>query len=283
MSKVPLVWYTGNAQGRMSAAALASNNGQTADVYQKKWLEAYEQQQAPGAATAQTSQGQSTTGAQVAEGTKPAAPARGDTNATKISTQSGITLEGVDSSVISGLNSIQQGFNKNLVVSSGVRTTPTAGVQGNDPHQQKKAVDISYRSSGIDESDAKKLVQLALDNGFTGIGVEGTHLHLDTSHPVKTLWGDDWHFGSAPEWAKSMTDWGNVSGASVASASRAGSDINSKSIVNEAAAMTAKPAQMAMQQPSQQNSRYNIPASNVKNNNKIGEVPIAARLESLVA
>ena len=186
-------------------------------------------------------------------------------------------------SVISGLNAIQQGFNKKVVVSSGVRTTPTAGVDGIDQHQQKKAVDISYGSSGLDESDTKKLVQLALDNGFTGIGVERTHLHLDTGHPTKTLWGDDYHFGSAPEWAKSMTDWGNSSGANIANASKTGSDVNSRSIVNEAAAMTAKPAQTSMQTQDQTAARYNVAANSAKKNNTSGEAPISARLESLVA
>ena len=38
VSKVPNVWYTGNAQGQMSAQALAANRGQTAADYQSKWM-----------------------------------------------------------------------------------------------------------------------------------------------------------------------------------------------------------------------------------------------------
>lgn len=38
VSKVPLVWYTGNAQGQMSARALAANGGLTAQAYQAKWM-----------------------------------------------------------------------------------------------------------------------------------------------------------------------------------------------------------------------------------------------------
>jgi len=38
VSKVPLVWYTGNAQGQMSAKALAANGGMTAQAYQSKWM-----------------------------------------------------------------------------------------------------------------------------------------------------------------------------------------------------------------------------------------------------
>ena len=38
VSKVPLVWYTGNAQGKMSASAMAKNGGMTAQNYQSKWM-----------------------------------------------------------------------------------------------------------------------------------------------------------------------------------------------------------------------------------------------------
>jgi len=41
VSKVPLVWYTGNAQGQMSAAALSANNGLTPEMYQAKWMASY--------------------------------------------------------------------------------------------------------------------------------------------------------------------------------------------------------------------------------------------------
>ena len=38
---VPLVWYTGNAQGRMSDAALAANRGLTAETYQRNWMASF--------------------------------------------------------------------------------------------------------------------------------------------------------------------------------------------------------------------------------------------------
>lgn len=41
VSKVPLAWYTGNLQGKMSDAALAANKGQTAEQYQQKWMTAF--------------------------------------------------------------------------------------------------------------------------------------------------------------------------------------------------------------------------------------------------
>jgi len=41
VSKVPLAWYTGNIQGKMSASALATNNGLTPQAYQAKWMADY--------------------------------------------------------------------------------------------------------------------------------------------------------------------------------------------------------------------------------------------------
>lgn len=41
VSKVPLVWYTGNPRGEMSDAALRANRGLTAQQYQQDWLSKY--------------------------------------------------------------------------------------------------------------------------------------------------------------------------------------------------------------------------------------------------
>jgi hypothetical protein len=41
VSKVPLVWYTGNPEGKMSKEAIAVNNGLTSQEYQYNWLRAY--------------------------------------------------------------------------------------------------------------------------------------------------------------------------------------------------------------------------------------------------
>lgn len=43
VSKVPNVWYTGNAQGKLSESALALNRGNTAEAYQKSWMAKYNQ------------------------------------------------------------------------------------------------------------------------------------------------------------------------------------------------------------------------------------------------
>lgn len=41
VSKVPLAWYTGNIQGKISDKALAANNGLTPEMYQQKWMADY--------------------------------------------------------------------------------------------------------------------------------------------------------------------------------------------------------------------------------------------------
>lgn len=41
VSKVPLAWYTGNIQGKMSDKALAANAGLTPERYQQKWMADY--------------------------------------------------------------------------------------------------------------------------------------------------------------------------------------------------------------------------------------------------
>jgi hypothetical protein len=56
VSKVPLVWYTGNPEGRMTEDALRANQGLTPDKYQQKWLSVL-----GGGAPAQTAQAPRTT------------------------------------------------------------------------------------------------------------------------------------------------------------------------------------------------------------------------------
>lgn len=41
VTKVPLVWYTGNAGGKMTAKQVAVNNGLTAAEYQYNWMSAF--------------------------------------------------------------------------------------------------------------------------------------------------------------------------------------------------------------------------------------------------
>ncbi len=77
VAKVPLVWYTGNPEGRMTEDAIRANQGLTADKYQQKWLsvlgggattrQASTQKQAPRT----TAQGPKQIGARVASAFNP--------------------------------------------------------------------------------------------------------------------------------------------------------------------------------------------------------------------
>jgi len=70
VSKVPLVWYTGNAQGQMSARALAANGGLTAQAYQAKWMGDFGKQSQAQTQTASATGGMDT-------GSKPSAAGAG--------------------------------------------------------------------------------------------------------------------------------------------------------------------------------------------------------------
>jgi hypothetical protein len=72
VSKVPLVWYTGNAAGQMSSAALAANNGLTPQAYQASWMKTY--QQMGGNANVASAAPAAPTGAPTAAPAAPAAP-----------------------------------------------------------------------------------------------------------------------------------------------------------------------------------------------------------------
>jgi hypothetical protein len=47
VSKVPLGWYTGNVQGKISPEAMAANNGLTPEEYQRKWMMDYNKMAGP--------------------------------------------------------------------------------------------------------------------------------------------------------------------------------------------------------------------------------------------
>jgi hypothetical protein len=90
VSKVPLVWYTGNSEGKMSAAALAANNGLTAEAYQAKWMATYNGQGSQVAAAPPKATGaviaQASTSA--ADGQRAVASGSGINNSTTINNMS---------------------------------------------------------------------------------------------------------------------------------------------------------------------------------------------------
>jgi len=73
VSKVPLEWFTGNLQGRMSAKQQAANPGVTAESYQAKWLKDFSKHGGQAAMTAAATQVPTTPTTPAAAPTTPSA------------------------------------------------------------------------------------------------------------------------------------------------------------------------------------------------------------------
>ena len=103
----------------------------------------------------------------------------------------------MDEGFMKKLEALRHEFNEPMIVSSGYRHESYNQVIGgakNSPHLYGKAVDIV-----ISGKSAYRLMKLAIEHGFTGIGVSqrGPHekrfLHIDTmensdTHPRPWIW-----------------------------------------------------------------------------------------------
>ena len=103
----------------------------------------------------------------------------------------------MDEGFMKKLEALRHEFNEPMIVSSGYRHESYNQVIGgakNSPHLYGKAVDVV-----ISGKSAYRLMKLAIEHGFTGIGVSqrGPHekrfLHIDTmensdTHPRPWIW-----------------------------------------------------------------------------------------------
>jgi len=103
----------------------------------------------------------------------------------------------MDEEFMERLVTLRHKFNKPMVISSGYRSSSYNQIIGgarNSPHLYGKAVDVLVSGKA-----AHKLIGLAIQHGFTGIGVSqrGSHesrfLHIDTMdnsdiHPRPWVW-----------------------------------------------------------------------------------------------
>ena len=103
----------------------------------------------------------------------------------------------MDEGFMEKLEALRHEFNEPMIVSSGYRSigyNTTIGGATNSPHLYGKAVDVV-----ISGKSAYRLMKLAIQHGFTGIGVSqrGSHdsrfLHIDTMdssnvHPRPWIW-----------------------------------------------------------------------------------------------
>jgi hypothetical protein len=110
--------------------------------------------------------------------------------------------DGVDSNTLQKFGKVQGALgNKSIYVTSGARPagwiTPKGTISSkSNPHVVKRALDLGITG------DQTAVVQAAIKAGFTGIGGEGNHIHIDDSHPQLTLWGTDYTGASTPGWLK---------------------------------------------------------------------------------
>jgi hypothetical protein len=117
-------------------------------------------------------------------------------------------VDGVDSRTLDLFAKLQGETGLKIFVTSGVRPRGWHGSGSNNPHVVKKALDLGLTGDQSSVADA------AIRLGFTGIGGEGNHLHLDTSHNRLTAWGPDYHGSSTPAWLRKVIarHGGSVSG-----------------------------------------------------------------------
>lgn len=220
VSKVPLVWYTGNPQGRMSENALRVNRGLTGEQYQADWMKRFNNNVAnmglAGGAAAATQvdttpqtaapptpnagADQSTTPNQPPGSTTPGAGgAQGGASPREGHPQA--VEKGVHSGIAKKLQEIESAFGGRLNVTSGYRDSAhNARVGGakDSAHTRGNAVDVTF-NGGIPET--LKLIEAASKAGIGGIGVyRPGSVHLDTEN--RRAWGPSYGRDSVPQWAE---------------------------------------------------------------------------------
>ena len=120
----------------------------------------------------------------------------------------GVSLDGTDPKVVSMVGDLQKKTGKKLLITSAKRPLGSYGGGPSNPHVVGKAVDISVKS--LTDTEQQEVSKVAVSMGFTGLGAEGDHLHYDISHATPMTWGADYHYPSAPEWAKNLIKVGGL-------------------------------------------------------------------------
>ena len=169
VSKIPLVWYTGNAQGKMSGSALASNKGQAAQTYQSKWLKAYQNIEGDDMGTYPSGVPQ------------PQNNAMGGSGGNVTENQQGIRRLPINSKLKSVLQQAARVAGVDVEVYSGGQPRKGEGGQrtGSTRHDHGNAADVYLYKEGRKLRDPEdreimaKFVSAAASAGATGIGFGG--------------------------------------------------------------------------------------------------------------
>lgn len=178
VSKIPLVWYTGNAQGRMSAKALAANKGQAAEAYQSKWLNAY-----------QSIVEGDDSGTYTTASAGPQDGAMGSSGGRVVENQAGIRRLPINSRLKSVLEQAAAAAGVDVEVFSGGQPRQGEGGQrtGSTRHDHGNAADVYLYREGRklrdpdDREIMAKFVSAAAAAGATGIGFGGPGQYMGES------------------------------------------------------------------------------------------------------
>lgn len=109
-------------------------------------------------------------------------------------------LENLRPQVVSGVTSLQEAFGKPLPIVSGFRgeaRNAQAGGAKKSQHKHGNAVDIDV--SDMPRAERLRLIKMASEQGFTGIGVYDNSIHLD--YGGRRSWGPTHGKESVPGWA----------------------------------------------------------------------------------
>ncbi|MEL7444691.1 MAG: D-Ala-D-Ala carboxypeptidase family metallohydrolase [Pseudomonadota bacterium] len=110
-------------------------------------------------------------------------------------------LANVDPGLLQTWERVQKRFGRDLPINSGFRSPKrnfASGGAKKSQHMHGKALDIDVRD--LSKADRKRLIQIASEEGISGIGVYGNALHFDTG--PRRAWGPSHKKESIPGWAR---------------------------------------------------------------------------------
>lgn len=114
-------------------------------------------------------------------------------------------MDNLDSGFKSSLSSLQESFGRELPIVSGYRDparNKRAGGASKSRHMHGDAVDIDVR--GMSRDERIRLIQMAREQGFGGVGVYANSVHLDKGS--RRSWGPTHKNKSLPQWARDVLE-----------------------------------------------------------------------------
>jgi muramidase (phage lysozyme) len=196
VSKVPLVWYTGNAQGTLSPRQLAANKGLTSEKYQSNWMDAYSK-------ISGTNSGYSTEAAAGSNPSNPNGNPSGPLNDPSLASQEGFSdpnkvYPKVDYDGKPDTNKLATGDNthKYFAVKTKNRKTGIKKVGGDTWDEPRTAYLARYPHNQVFETEAGHVVEMDSTPNAERIHVyhkAGTYIEIDINGTmVKKVIGDNY-------------------------------------------------------------------------------------------